>query len=92
MGWEEAEQTLENLQKAIEGLKNQRQTPGEPDSGNTDIVNPDSSPSPSDAASVSNEKAVKTGDKETPIGWVTFGFAAAMLAAAAGFLGRKKKH
>lgn len=92
VGWEEAEQTLENLQKAIEGLKkSETDSPAEPDSGNTDIVNPDSSPSPSDAASVSNEKAVKTGDKETPIGWVTFGFAA-MLAAAAGFLGRKKKH
>lgn len=92
VGWEEAEQTLENLQKAIEGLKkSETDSPAEPDSGNTDIVNPDSSPSPSDAASVSNEKAVKTGDKETPIGWATFGFAA-MLAAAAGFLGRKKKH
>ena len=98
VGWEEAEQTLENLQKAIEGLKKAEtespidpESPTNPDSGNTDIVNPDSSPSPSATPSASDEKAVKTGDKETPIGWVTFGFAA-MLAAAAGFLGRKKKH
>ncbi len=98
VGWEEAEQTLENLQKAIEGLKKAEtespidpESPTNPDSGNTDIVNPDSSSSPSDTPSASDEKAVKTGDKETPIGWVTFGFAA-MLAAAAGFLGRKKKH
>lgn len=98
VGWEEAEQTLENLQKAIEALKKAEtespidpESPTNPDSGNTDIVNPDSSPSPSATPSASDEKAVKTGDKETPIGWVTFGFAA-MLAAAAGFLGRKKKH
>ena len=91
MGWEEAEQTLENLQKAIEGLKkSETDSPAEPDSGNTDIVNPDSSPSPSDAASVSNEKAVKTGDKETPIGWVTFGFAA-MLACSGRIFRQKEK-
>lgn len=97
MGWEEAEQTLENLQKAIEGLKkSETDSPAEPDSGNTDIVNPDNSLSPDDTPSTngtpsaSDEKAVATGDKETPVGWTTLGFAA-MLAAAGRFLGRKKR-
>ena len=88
---------LEKLQKAIEGMeKSEPNPPTDPDSGNTDIVNPDNSLSPDDTPSTngtpsaSDEKAVATGDKETPVGWTTLGFAA-MLAAAGRFLGRKKR-
>ena len=100
---EEVNEALEKLQKAIEGLEKSEpnpptdpEFPTNPDSGNTDIVNPDSSLSPDDTPSTngtpsaSDEKAVATGDKETPVGWTTLGFAA-MLAAAGRFLGRKKR-
>ena len=100
---EDVDKALEKLQKAIEGLKKAEtesptdpdsptnpESPTDPDSGNTDIVNPDSSPSPSDTPSASDEKAVETGDKATPIGWITFGFAS-LLAAAGGFLRKKKR-
>lgn len=90
---EDVNEALEKLQKAIEGLeKSEPNPPTDPDSGNTDIVNPDNSLSPDDTPSTngtpsaSDEKAVATGDKETPVGWTTLGFAA-MLAAA----GRKKR-
>lgn len=94
---EDVNEALEKLQKAIEGLeKSEPNPPTDPDSGNTDIVNPDNSLSPDDTPSTngtpsaSDEKAVATGDKETPVGWTTLGFAA-MLAAAGRFLGRKKR-
>ena len=100
---EDVNEALEKLQKAIEGLEKSEpnpptdpEFPTNPDSGNTDIVNPDSSLSPDDTPSTngtpsaSDEKAVATGDKETPVGWTTLGFAA-MLAAAGRFLGRKKR-
>lgn len=100
---EDVDKALEKLQKAIEGLEKSEpnpptdpEFPTNPDSGNTDIVNPDSSLSPDDTPSTngtpsaSDEKAVATGDKETPVGWTTLGFAA-MLAAAGRFLGRKKR-
>lgn len=100
---EDVNEALEKLQKAIEGLEKSEpnpptdpEFPTDPDSGNTDIVNPDNSLSPDDTPSTngtpsaSNEKAVATGDKETPVGWTTLGFAA-MLAAAGRFLGRKKR-
>ena len=94
---EDVNEALEKLQKAIEGLeKSEPNPPTDPDSGNTDIVNPDNSLSPDDTPSTngtpsaSDEKAVATGDKETPVGWTTLGFAA-MLAAASRFLGRKKR-
>ena len=94
---EDVNEALEKLQKAIEGLeKSEPNRPTDPDSGNTDIVNPDNSLSPDDTPSTngtpsaSDEKAVATGDKETPVGWTTLGFAA-MLAAAGRFLGRKKR-
>lgn len=100
---EDVNEALEKLQKAIEGLEKSEpnpptdpEFPTDPDSGNTDIVNPDNSLSPDDTPSTngtpsaSDEKAVATGDKETPVGWTTLGFAA-MLAAAGRFLGRKKR-
>lgn len=100
---EDVNEALEKLQKAIEGLEKSEpnpptdpEVPTDPDSGNTDIVNPDNSLSPDDTPSTngtpsaSDEKAVATGDKETPVGWTTLGFAA-MLAAAGRFLGRKKR-
>ena len=100
---EDVNEALEKLQKAIEGLEKSEpnpptdpEFPTDPDSGNTDIVNPDNSLSPDDTPSTngtpsaSDEKAVATGDKETPGGWTTLGFAA-MLAAAGRFLGRKKR-
>lgn len=100
---EDVNEVLEKLQKAIEGLEKSEpnpptdpEFPTDPDSGNTDIVNPDNSLSPDDTPSTngtpsaSDEKAVATGDKETPVGWTTLGFAA-MLAAAGRFLGRKKR-
>lgn len=100
---EDVNEALEKLQKAIEGLEKSEpnpptdpEFPTDPDSGNTDIVNPDNSLSPDDTPSTngtpsaSDEKAVATGDKETPVGWMTLGFAA-MLAAAGRFLGRKKR-
>ena len=100
---EDVNEALEKLQKAIEGLEKSEpnpptdpEFPTDPDSGNTDIVNPDKSLSPDDTPSTngtpsaSDEKAVATGDKETPVGWTTLGFAA-MLAAAGRFLGRKKR-
>ena len=100
---EDVNEALEKLQKAIEGLEKSEpnpptdpEFPTNPDSGNTDIVNPDNSLSPDDTPSTngtpsaSDEKAVATGDKETPVGWTTLGFAA-MLAAAGRFLGRKKR-
>lgn len=100
---EDVNEALEKLQKAIEGLEKSEpnpptdpEFPTDPDSGNTDIVNPDNSLSPDDTPSTngtpsaSDEKAVVTGDKETPVGWTTLGFAA-MLAAAGRFLGRKKR-
>lgn len=100
---EDVNEALEKLQKAIEGLEKSEpnpptdpELPTDPDSGNTDIVNPDNSLSPDDTPSTngtpsaSDEKAVATGDKETPVGWTTLGFAA-MLAAAGRFLGRKKR-
>lgn len=100
---EDVNEALEELQKAIEGLEKSEpnpptdpEFPTDPDSGNTDIVNPDNSLSPDDTPSTngtpsaSDEKAVATGDKETPVGWTTLGFAA-MLAAAGRFLGRKKR-
>lgn len=94
---EDVNEALEKLQKAIESLeKSEPNPPTDPDSGNTDIVNPDNSLSPDDTPSTngtpsaSDEKAVATGDKETPVGWTTLGFAA-MLAAAGRFLGRKKR-
>ena len=100
---EDENEALEKLQKAIEGLEKSEpnpptdpEFPTDPDSGNTDIVNPDNSLSPDDTPSTngtpsaSDEKAVATGDKETPVGWTTLGFAA-MLAAAGRFLGRKKR-
>ena len=100
---EDVNEALEKLQKAIEGLEKSEpnpptdpEFPTNPDSGNTDIVNPDSSLSPDDTPSTngtpsaSDEKAVATGDRETPVGWTTLGFAA-MLAAAGRFLGRKKR-
>ena len=94
---EDVNEALEKLQKAIEGLeKSEPNPPTDPDSGNTDSVNPDNSLSPDDTPSTngtpsaSDEKAVATGDKETPVGWTTLGFAA-MLAAAGRFLGRKKR-
>lgn len=94
---EDVNEALEKLQKVIEGLeKSEPNPPTDPDSGNTDIVNPDNSLSPDDTPSTngtpsaSDEKAVATGDKETPVGWTTLGFAA-MLAAAGRFLGRKKR-
>ena len=100
---EDVNEALEKLQKAIEGLQKSEpnpptdpEFPTDPDSGNTDIVNPDNSLSPDDTPSTngtpsaSDEKAVATGDKETPVGWTTLGFAA-MLAAAGRFLGRKKR-
>lgn len=100
---EDVNEALEKLQKAIEGLEKSKpnpptdpEFPTDPDSGNTDIVNPDNSLSPDDTPSTngtpsaSDEKAVATGDKETPVGWTTLGFAA-MLAAAGRFLGRKKR-
>ena len=96
---EDVNEALEKLQKAIEGLEKSEpnpptdpEFPTDPDSGNTDIVNPDNSLSPDDTPSTngtpsaSDEKAVATGDKETPVGWTTLGFAA-MLAAAGRFLG-----
>lgn len=100
---EDVNEALEKLQKAIEGLEKSEpnpptdpEFPTDPDSGNTDIVNPDNSLSPDDTPSTngtpsaSDEKVVATGDKETPVGWTTLGFAA-MLAAAGRFLGRKKR-
>lgn len=100
---EDVNEALEKLQKAIEGLEKSEpnpptdpEFPTDPDSGNTDVVNPDNSLSPDDTPSTngtpsaSDEKAVATGDKETPVGWTTLGFAA-MLAAAGRFLGRKKR-
>ncbi len=100
---EDVNEALEKLQKAIKGLEKSEpnpptdpEFPTDPDSGNTDIVNPDNSLSPDDTPSTngtpsaSDEKAVATGDKETPVGWTTLGFAA-MLAAAGRFLGRKKR-
>ena len=100
---EDVNEALEKLQKAIEGLEKSEpnpptdpEFPTDPDSGNTDIVNPDNSLSPDDTPSTngtpsaSDEKAVATGDKETPVGWTTLGFAA-MLAAAGRLLGRKKR-
>lgn len=100
---EDVNEALEKLQKAIEGLEKSEpnpptdpEFPTDPESGNTDIVNPDNSLSPDDTPSTngtpsaSDEKAVATGDKETPVGWTTLGFAA-MLAAAGRFLGRKKR-
>lgn len=100
---EDVNEALEKLQKAIEGLEKSEpnpptdpEFPTDPDSGNTDIVNPDNSLSPDDTPSTngtpsaSDEKAVATGDKETPVGWTTLGFAA-MLAVAGRFLGRKKR-
>ncbi|MFR2412708.1 sialidase domain-containing protein [[Ruminococcus] torques] len=100
---EDVNEALEKLQKAIEGLEKSEpnpptdpEFPTDPDSGNTDIVNPDNLLSPDDTPSTngtpsaSDEKAVATGDKETPVGWTTLGFAA-MLAAAGRFLGRKKR-
>lgn len=100
---EDVNEALEKLQKAIEGLEKSEpnpptdpEFPTDPDSGNTDIVNPDNSLSPDDTPSTngtpsaSDERAVATGDKETPVGWTTLGFAA-MLAAAGRFLGRKKR-
>ena len=100
---EDVNEALEKLQQAIEGLEKSEpnpptdpEFPTDPDSGNTDIVNPDNSLSPDDTPSTngtpsaSDEKAVATGDKETPVGWTTLGFAA-MLAAAGRFLGRKKR-
>ena len=100
---EDVNEALEKLQKAIEGLEKSEpnpptdpEFPTDPDSGNTDIVNPDNSLSPDDTPSTngtpsaSDEKAVATGDKETPVGWTTLGFAA-MLTAAGRFLGRKKR-
>lgn len=100
---EDVNEALKKLQKAIEGLEKSEpnpptdpEFPTDPDSGNTDIVNPDNSLSPDDTPSTngtpsaSDEKAVATGDKETPVGWTTLGFAA-MLAAAGRFLGRKKR-
>lgn len=100
---EDVNEALEKLQKAIAGLEKSEpnpptdpEFPTDPDSGNTDIVNPDNSLSPDDTPSTngtpsaSDEKAVATGDKETPVGWTTLGFAA-MLAAAGRFLGRKKR-
>ena len=100
---EDVNEALEKLQKAIEGLEKSEpnpptdpEFPTDPNSGNTDIVNPDNSLSPDDTPSTngtpsaSDEKAVATGDKETPVGWTTLGFAA-MLAAAGRFLGRKKR-
>lgn len=100
---EDVNEALEKLQKTIEGLEKSEpnpptdpEFPTDPDSGNTDIVNPDNSLSPDDTPSTngtpsaSDEKAVATGDKETPVGWTTLGFAA-MLAAAGRFLGRKKR-
>lgn len=100
---EDVNEALEKLQKAIEGLEKSEpnpptdpEFPTDPDSGNTDIVNPDNSlslddtPSTNGTPSASDEKAVATGDKETPVGWTTLGFAA-MLAAAGRFLGRKKR-
>ena len=100
---EDVNEALEKLQKAIEGLEKSEpnpptdpEFPTDPDSGNTDIVNPDNSLSPDDTPSTngtpsaSDEKAVATGDKETPVGWTTLGFAA-MLAAAGRFLGRKQR-
>lgn len=100
---EDVNEALEKLQKAIEGLEKSEpnpptdpEFPTDPDSGNTDIVNPDNSLSPDDTPSTngtpsaSDEKAVATGDKETPVGWTTLGFAA-MLVAAGRFLGRKKR-
>lgn len=100
---EDVNEALEKLQKAIEGLEKSEpnpptdpEFPTDPDFGNTDIVNPDNSLSPDDTPSTngtpsaSDEKAVATGDKETPVGWTTLGFAA-MLAAAGRFLGRKKR-
>lgn len=100
---EDVNEALEKLQKAIEGPEKSEpnpptdpEFPTDPDSGNTDIVNPDNSLSPDDTPSTngtpsaSDEKAVATGDKETPVGWTTLGFAA-MLAAAGRFLGRKKR-
>ena len=100
---EDVNEALEKLQKAIEGLEKSEpnpptdpEFPTDPDSGNTDIVNPDNSLSPDDTPSTngtpsaSDEKDVATGDKETPVGWTTLGFAA-MLAAAGRFLGRKKR-
>ena len=97
------EDVNEALEKLIEGLEKSEpnpptdpEFPTDPDSGNTDIVNPDNSLSPDDTPSTngtpsaSDEKAVATGDKETPVGWTTLGFAA-MLAAAGRFLGRKKR-
>lgn len=96
---EDVNEALEKLQKAIEGLEKSEpnpptdpEFPTDPDSGNTDIVNPDNSLSPDDTPSTngtpsaSDEKAVATGDKETPVGWTTLGFAA-MLAAAGRFFG-----
>lgn len=100
---EDVNEALEKLQKAIEGLEKSEpnpptdpEFPTDPDSGNTDIVNldnslsPDDTPSTNGTPSASDEKAVATGDKETPVGWTTLGFAA-MLAAAGRFLGRKKR-
>ena len=86
----------EGLEKSEPNPPTDPEFPTDPDSGNTDIVNPDNSLSPDDTPSTngtpsaSDEKAVATGDKETPVGWTTLGFAA-MLAAAGRFLGRKKR-
>ena len=93
---EDVNEALEKLQKAEPNPPTDPEFPTDPDSGNTDIVNPDNSLSPDDTPSTngtpsaSDEKAVATGDKETPVGWTTLGFAA-MLAAAGRFLGRKKR-
>lgn len=49
---EDVNEALEKLQKAIEGLeKSEPNPPTDPDSGNTDIVNPDNSLSPDDTPS-----------------------------------------
>lgn len=93
---EDVNEALENAKSDRRSGKSEPNPPTDPDSGNTDIVNPDNSLSPDDTPSTngtpsaSDEKAVATGDKETPVGWTTLGFAA-MLAAAGRFLGRKKR-